>query len=319
MFSFWISASIKTTKMLKASSTTLIILCLGACASSPIPNCVNSDPHPKLVVIGDSYSDTGNIAINNVVDFPNPFYQGRFSNGKLIADYLADHLATSLKPSLHTVGCRSGYNYAVGGGNVMGAKQQDMLCQVNKYLNRVSNTADPSAMYFIMLGGNDVRQMDTSLSASQVDQELDDILDRLVNQSQRLIDAGAQKLVIANSGDMGRLPGSLAGGNATTLTQYSNEFNVKFVNRITSLQTANPTITIRTFDLFNAMKDILDNPATFGFANAVDACIDIEQAPTIYVNGCTDSTINYFVFFDSIHATTATHRILADKLILSLP
>lgn len=308
------------------SRSIIVLLCcslLSACATR-IENCIDTGPHPKLVVIGDSYSDIGNIAVDNVLDFPDPFHDGRFSNGLVAADFLAAHLATDLEPSLHTVGCRYGYNYAVGGGNVTGSKDQDMLCQVNKYLNRMSGVADSSAWYFVMLGGNDVRQMDTSLSASDVDAELDATLDQLIKQVQRLLDAGAQKVIIANSGDMGRLPSSISDGNGAVLSAYSLNYNTKFVSRISDLQAANSGKTILVFDLFSAMSDILDNPSTHGFNNHTQACVDIEKFPRtgpddVYVNGCTETTIDEFVFFDSVHATSKTHRLIADQIIAALP
>ena len=312
----------------------LIVVCLAlsGCTSSRVEDCINPDPHPSLVVFGDSYSDTGNIAIGSAINFPDPFDDGRFSNGLVLAEHLAVHLGTKLEPSLHTIQCSAGYNYAVGGGNILGTKRQDLSRQVDDYLQRVSQAANPSAVFFIMIGGNDIRQMNTTISATQAQLELQTIADTLFNQVQRLIDAGAQTIIVANSGDMGKLPGSNdeLEDNPAVLTSYSQQFNTMFNARISALTLGSATVV--PFNLYDTMDTIIGTLETDPSKNTTQACIDLDidferlvdsgfgaGGSLPFVNGCSDAELDNFVFFDSVHATAATHKLLFNELLPELP
>jgi len=251
-----------------------ILIGITGCASI-IDDCEITNAHPPLVVFGDSYSDTGNIAIEDIARLPPPYVKGRFSNGEVAVDHLANELGTVAKPSLHTIGCTSGYNYAVGGGNIRGSDRQDLSTQVNEYLDRVSS-ADPSVLYFVMMGGNDVRQMDVTLDTATATTTLNLILSDLLLQLQKLVDAGAQQLMVANNGDMGKLPSSLEDvTKAVKLTEYSTQYNSLLVTRLNQFIIDNPSLEpnkIKLFDLHGAMAEILLDPSSFGFINSTEAC-----------------------------------------------
>lgn len=313
-----------------------IALGLSACATLP-DNCYSDEAHAGLVVFGDSYSDTGHL----MVDLPDPFFGARISNGRLAVELLADNLLTKADPSFHPVGCRAGYNYSVVGGNIRGSADEDLFCQVKKYLQRTNGVAEETAVYFVMMGGNDVRQLDVNLTDSERDAELNSILDVLFKELQRLVDAGVMKLMVANGGDMGRLPGSIASGDGAVLSEFSERYNVLFETRMGSTtsvgsfvninEIAHPGIKIVTFDLFKEMEFILDNPTTFtpAFVNTTDACFETDVELELGVDGvdvvpvfntsstppCSLANIDDFVFFDSVHATHRTHKLIADKII----
>src|SRR6516165_9035563 len=70
----------------------------------------------NLVIFGDSLSDTGNVAIATGGAIPNPalYFQGRFSNGPIWVDALAQELGEpAVRPSL-----AGGLDYAFGGATV---------------------------------------------------------------------------------------------------------------------------------------------------------------------------------------------------------
>ena len=295
-----------------------ISLALGISGCHTLPaNCFSNPPHADLVVFGDSYSDTGNRMVNLLP----PFHGARICNGPLAVEHLATHLNTTALPSFHTFGCKVGYNYASLAGEIRGAKDEDLLCQVNAYLERTSNNASTSALYFVMMGGNDVRKLDVSLSDTDRDIELNAILDVLFEQLQRLVNAGVMKLMVANSGDMGKLPSSIESGAATsnTLTVFSQRYNVLFDARMTTLTnnslTANPLIKIVTFDLFGAMTDIL---ATGPFVDKTHGCYDVGP-PQKYHSSCSSTAIDTFVFFDEVHATAKTNELIWGKIKLVMP
>ena len=70
-------------------------------------------PFSNLVVFGDSLSDTGNLFKVSEGLFPPspPYFEGRFSNGNLVVDLLADSLELAENQSF----LEDGSNYAFGG------------------------------------------------------------------------------------------------------------------------------------------------------------------------------------------------------------
>ena len=307
---------------------TSLALGLSACATLP-DNCYSSDPHAGLVVFGDSYSDTGHLMVN----LPSPYSGARISNGPLAVEYLASARGTTAEPSFHPVGCCAGFNYAVVGGNIRGSGDGDLLGQVNEYLDRTDGSADTTALYFVMMGGNDVRQLNVSLNNAERDVELNSILDVLFAQLQRLADAGVKKLMVANGGDMGRLPGSIAEDPIIPhpLTTFSEKYNELFDTRMGSFVTTNlaahPGLKIVTFDLFGEMKTILDDLTVNQFVNGTQACLDTDIEVALGVDllsvyntsstpVCSLTNIDKFVFFDSVHATRRVHQLIADEIII---
>src|SRR5215831_17687654 len=93
----------------------LILLPLLAATVAAAPK-TTTLPIKKLVVLGDSLSDQGNLfaATSQLLPFGLPdaahYFEGRFSNGWNYADALADMLHVDLAPSL-----LGGTNFAFGG------------------------------------------------------------------------------------------------------------------------------------------------------------------------------------------------------------
>jgi len=95
-----------------------------------------TDGFSKLVVFGDSLSDTGNLA---VVDLPPPYFQNRISDGPVVADLIAQAIGSDAEAAGHLLGRLGGFNYAVAGGNITGNDPEDLTQQVTAYLQRVNN------------------------------------------------------------------------------------------------------------------------------------------------------------------------------------
>src|SRR5262245_61575441 len=86
-----------------------LILMIGSLLGAHIAAHANSAPFSRIVVFGDSLSDTGNFFhLTGGLVPPSPYANGRFSNGPLWVEYLADDLGMQLLPE---------DVYAVGGAN----------------------------------------------------------------------------------------------------------------------------------------------------------------------------------------------------------
>ena len=177
-------------------------------------------------VFGDSLSDNGNAAeyFNTPFQYP-PSYHYAYTNGPVAVAGLAQGLGLpALQPSLWAnnfqdvnslfpSGFAAGTNYAFAGAtaNIVGYPNFDwnLPQQVSAYTAHVNNVADPSALYVIMIGGNDVINAtlagltDTYLTASVTSE---------VTQITTLAGDGARNFLIVNVPNVGLIP--LVSGNA---------------------------------------------------------------------------------------------------------
>src|SRR5262245_146765 len=80
---------------------------------------LSGSPIGDLVIFGDSLADVGNLSLASGGAYPNSLYfQGRFSEGTLWVDTLAEYLGEpAVLPSL----IPGGHNYSFAGARVTGA------------------------------------------------------------------------------------------------------------------------------------------------------------------------------------------------------
>ena len=118
-------------------------------------------PHfTAIYVFGDSYCDVGNLfaATGGAVPADPPYYNGRFSNGPVWVEHVAN--AWGLPHETLPLG---GTDYAWGGAFVTadhplggGAVIPSVPHQVQLYLSQHGGKADPNALYVLEGGGNDI-------------------------------------------------------------------------------------------------------------------------------------------------------------------
>ena len=272
----------------------------------------------KLVVFGDSISDTGNLA---VVDLPFPFFENRISNGPVLVDFIAASIDSNANRSGHLLGESAGFNYAVSGGNIVGSDPEDLNQQVSAFLDRGNQQADPDALYVVIMGGNDLRGIRSIADAAIATTEINAVITELNTQITRLSNAGARAFLIANVPNVGRIPETLAllpnDPNIVTRTENRvREYNLVFSQMLTEF-TQRADLSVVEFDLFQALEDILDNPASFGFNNIEQGCFDSSNFsidPECVLFG-----FDTRVFFDNIHPSAATNEIVAPSVIAVIP
>jgi outer membrane lipase/esterase len=128
-----------------------------------------------LYVFGDSLSDNGNA--------------GRFSNGQVWVEHLADRLGLPLRPAR-----LGGTNHAVGGARAGGGGLFDLDAQAAFYFAR--NRARADALYVVYAGGNDLRAAAEPAGAAA----------GIVKVVERLAAGGARHFLVPNLGDLGLAP-----------------------------------------------------------------------------------------------------------------
>jgi len=272
----------------------------------------------KLVVFGDSLSDTGNLAI---VDFPPPYFENRISDGPIVADFIAQAIGSSAERSGHLQGRTDGFNYAVAGGNIAGLDPEDLPQQVSAYLQRVGDQADPDALYLVFVGGNDLRDLRSRATLAQAQLEIDQITATLNAQLLRLRNAGARAFLIPNVANIGRIPETLdreanEPGIAARAETYTVAYNQALSETLLNFKQLS-NLSVAEFDLFLEFQNVLDNASAFGFSNTREGCFDPDEFEIAIE--CLLFGFDSRVFFDQIHPSSATNQLIAEQMIGAIP
>lgn len=246
----------------------------------------------NLVVFGDSLSDTGNVYTQTGGFIPQaPYDNGRFSNGPVYVEVLAQHLSLDVTNTLS-----GGDNYAWGGATIVpGSSTPSLEQQYSTYMSDVSGVADPNALYVVYGGGNDLFGSSTVAEAEQAANSLLAIIANLVG-------AGAQNVLVPNLPDLGATPNLLGSADATNRSMH---FNATLASGLGGVSGAS----IHLLDVFSILNDIVADGAGLGFSNVTEAC----YTGTLSGGGATCSNPDSYVFWDDIHPTAAAHKILGDR------
>ena len=296
----------------------------------------------KMYVFSDSISDTGNVfnltttanafAPSIPIDPPSPpYYEGRYSNGPVWVDYLADDLGLTLTPSTKLavpfpitttptgeLGVNFNFggatttqsvNFAFGGaqtglGNSGDPRLPGVLREIQSFTNDLQvakQSADPNALYIVWAAGSN----DYSLGAFR---EPTVPIQNLLTGLTSLATAGAKTILVPNVPDLGKTPSNFSRGieESTRLTALSQAHNSALATALNDLSKQFPDINIIPFNVYSIFNDAQTNPAAFGFTNVTQACLlNVECATN-------PDKQNNFLFWDSVHPTTATHAQLGE-------
>ena len=275
----------------------------------------------RLVIFGDSLSDTGNAAalvgINgaqvvtgNSYIPGQPYASGQFTNGDVWAKTFANALGLGsfAQPWLTSPG---GSNYAFGGARVAtdGVDQPPSLStQVGQFLG--NSGVMPNTLFVLEGGGNDARDALQAAAAAGGDpattaavitfaattyaQKIGDLVDQLQAAP------GAQEIVVWNVPNLALAPAvTIQGPGAIFLA----DLVVQAMNAALAARLASES-DLLLFDVFGVQNSFTANAASLGLANVTDACGAVPN--------CDPST---YLFWDGIHPTSAGHALLAQAML----
>lgn len=301
---------------------TVPILLLVAFLFAPLSSTkAQTSSFEELVIFGDSLSDTGNLA-SVTTDFPFPFYQNRISNGPVIVDFLASELGTDAIASEHTSNPNGGNNFAIAGGNVVGDDVEDLTSQVSAYLQRNQQVANEQALFFVMIGGNDLRDIRSISSSTAASVRINEVRDQLLSELNRLYDAGARVFLVANVANIGRIPETLSrmqdDPNITARAeQYVRLYNQRLSAALSDFSDK-PNVSIGEFNLFAELEALLATSVAFGFTQTEVGCFTLDGFD--FHPDCLFGTrFDRFVFFDNLHPSAKTNEIIGAKILNYIP
>lgn len=255
-----------------------------------------SAQHPqtltKLYVFGDSLSDTGSVfrATGGLYPPNPPYYQGRYSNGRVWVEYLADRLAIT---NVNNVAC-GGATTEPNSNSVPG-----LLSQVQSVMQSQSEVS-ADALYVLWAGANDYLQGASNSTAPVAN---------ITRAIDRLAAIGIHQILVANLPDLGRLPATYNSANSIRLSHLTQAHNQGLRRSLKALSQQYPELKIITLDANSLYQEAISDPVKFGFSEVTKACL----------SGSTScDNAEQFLFWDSIHPTTTGHRIIADRAMIAL-
>lgn len=249
----------------------------------------------RLYVFGDSLSDTGAVFRATGGSYPPnpPYFQGRYSNGRVWVEYLGDRLGISSNQI---------YNFAWGGattGNQVGNLVPSLQSQVQSFL-QTRPQLQSSDLFILWAGANDYLQ-----GANQAGPPIANVTAALL----ALMEAGGQQFLVANLPDLGQLPATRSSASASTLTTLTQSHNQELRRALKQLGQKHAGLQLATLDAHRLYREAVTNPAGVGLTNVLSACV-----AATYICDNPDQ----FLFWDGIHPTRAAHQLLAKAAIAAL-
>lgn len=273
------------------------------------------------------------------------FLKSRVSNGPVAVEILAARLGfDELQPSLFflPIAVRPfvGTNYAVAGAQAGRSDLGDLNSQVLGFSVDHGFPAPPDALYVVMIGGNDVIEAAKAaidlLQGADLEPEekpkaiIDAAVDAIGDNISLLIKQGAQKILVANSANIGSVPATRMRAEEEGLprgllirvaTHLTKQFNKQLAQRLDQIR-AEPNVNsvrIKEFNLFRFFEGVRFVGRIFRL-NIVDACFDTDayqdfsmlMAERKFDPDCApedggEPKFDDFVFFDDLHPTGRVH------------
>jgi phospholipase/lecithinase/hemolysin len=317
--------------MLEMTRKTAIRVAFVVALLSPGACLAQAPAFTKLIVFGDSLSDTGNIAhrVRDKFGFSYPsgnfnYSDYRFTNSSdttpssdKFAGVWHEQLAhTFLGLPIATNSLDGGNNYAFGGATTKdGSSDRTVIDNPNPFAGgniqiTIDNmgkqvadylavfTPDPNALYLLWGGGNDIFDDNGTANVNATSAQVGTLIKRLAV-------AGARKFLIPNVPPLGAIPNyngetakiiSLDAASAAYRAKLNSDLNAA----VSALAAQGITVTIYRADVWLSTIRVLAEPSKYGFTNIHDSAqFDVSADP------------DEFLFWDDIHPTTAGHYQIA--------
>jgi len=305
---------------------TTVVFWLGAAVNTPAVD------YSNLYVFGDSLSDCGQLFLSGKA-FRATNWTDPSDPSSSLADVWSQYFSRSmgfgeLQPSTPVSRDFLGTDYAVvanrtgqvldsitqpNGSSVFGLKTRDGYLIENPH-------ADGHALYVVWGGGNDLRDgRDKLAGGTSQDIVVNDIqaaAENLVAGVRALSAAGARYILVPNMVNIGDVPESAYYGREAEGQVISREFNDQLLSGVNS-SGANVILA----DVYTFFEEVVDNAASFGYStenhnavayfNGIFYITGIPAAEGVNGAGSTSPDPSKYVFFDGIHPTTKTHRMIA--------
>jgi outer membrane lipase/esterase len=302
-----------------------IRLLASALALAIVSTAAQAQVFDNYVVIGDSLSDSGNIA--HALGLP-PGNSFTTNPDPVASQLIAGAFGLPADPSF-----AGGSDFAWGGACIRSTgltgpclnAVPTLGTQINQYLAANGGTADPNSLFSYWGGANDIFGNLTYagggfITAAQVQANIIQSAHDANTQISQLQAAGARNIIVFNLPDIGRTPQFVGGPFQSTATNLVLLFNGQ-LNEGLSGRTG--IIPVDTFGLFN---EIITDPGKYGFTNVTTPACGVGSSSVacgpigtpgdsfFYAPGTNLS----FAFADGVHPTGGAHAIIAQYVVAEI-
>lgn len=259
-----------------------------------------------LFIFGDSINDAGtnnyiNTTANFRANFPpygETFFHhptGRFSDGRLIADFIAEYANLPLIPPYYQMKdgeFMGGANFASGGagalvgtykGFVVDLKMQlKQLEQLEKKLRKKMGSEKAKriikeGVYLISIGTNDYFSHNPALFQSiSMEHYVGMVIGNITTVLEGIYGVGGRKFAIIGLGQAGCVPSKRASTGNGSCSGEANKLatlhNVALISVLTKLETQLQGFEYSYFDFYTTSAERIQYPSKYGFKEGKTAC-----------------------------------------------
>ncbi|KAJ8548854.1 hypothetical protein K7X08_029835 [Anisodus acutangulus] len=316
-----------------------------------------------LFIFGDSTVDAGNnnyiqtVPENRANHKPyaqNGFFHqptGRFSDGRIIVDFIAEHAKLPLIPPYlqPNADFSNGVNFASGGAGVLSTTHPGLVIDLERQLKHFEEVCKSltekmgaakaeelvsEAVYFISIGSNDYLggyfDNETMQQLHGPEDYLGMVVGNLTQAIQELYEKGARKFGFLSLSPLGCLPAlralnpneEAAGGCFQAASDLALAHNNALTIVLTSLQHILQGFKYCNSNFYDWLLDRVNNPAKYGFKEGMKACCGAGPYGGINACGGTKKVTDYhlcddakeYIWFDAFHPTEGIHEQFAKAL-----
>ncbi|KAK7275518.1 hypothetical protein RIF29_16637 [Crotalaria pallida] len=315
--------------------------------------------HVALFIFGDSYFDAGNNNYINTTAFDQAnffpygetyfmFPTGRFSDGRLISDFIAEYANLPLIPPFLQPGkieYNNGVNFASGGagalvetfqGSVISLKTQAR--NFEKIATQLQLGSDDAkkllsrAVYMFSIGTNDYLSPflthSNVLNSSSHSEYVAMVVGNLTSVIKQIYNRGARKFVFKNLPPLGCLPGTRIlqpEGNGSCIQELSSLaslHNQALSEVLLQLEEQLKDFKFSLYDFNADVTEMMNHPLKYGLKEGKSACCGWGSFRGEYNCGgkrgdkrfklCDKP--NEYLFWDSYHLTESAYKQLAVRM-----
>ncbi|KAL5715886.1 hypothetical protein ACHQM5_017648 [Ranunculus cassubicifolius] len=312
-----------------------------------------------VLVFGDSSVDPGNnnhlstTFKGNFLPYGMNFFKGhptgRFSNGKLPTDFVAEAIGFTkvipayFDPTLNDANLLHGVSFASAASgyddftanltNVLPvSKQLEYLMHYKLRLERLvgikrATEIIKNAVFVMSMGTNDFLQnyFLEPLRASEytVEKYGDFLVESMLRDIKKMHRIGGTRLIVVGVPPLGCMPLVKTLVGSTSCSPKFNDAALSFNNKAKAmLATTKRLIGVSSLfiDAYSIVKDAVDNPIKYGFTESSKGCVGtgtLEYGDTCKgMPTCKDPS--KYVFWDAVHPTQDMYKLVADDILNSL-
>lgn len=277
-----------------------------------------------IYVFGDSLSDTGNVfqasllAAGTGLPAP-PYFEGRFSNGYLWVDYLAERLGFRLTPATQlSSDTANAISFAYGGAttgtsNTVNTALPGLQQEIQQFQQFVAQQkvnpqqkADSNALYTLWIGSNDYLNSEYFTSKIAETPEPSQPVNNISAAIRKLYDLGARHFLVANLTNLGETPlaQTLSPETVPLLNRLTRQHNLFLDRQLNSLQRSLPQLDLIRLDVHRLFEQA--KLGQLSFSDVRTPCLN-------RATGQVCKNPDQHLFWDSLHPTTIAHRYVAES------